>query len=148
MTPKSLSVDSVMLLCIGNICRSPMAEALLRHRCPGLRVSSAGLAALIGRPADALACEVASAHGLDLSGHVARPIQPDALAASELVLTMSEAQTRELLRRYPFMRGRVYRVGHWTDQDVADPYMRPRAAFEEAFEVIEAGLDSWLKHLV
>lgn len=142
-----LSVKSAMVLCIGNICRSPMAEALLRQRCPDMRVSSAGLAALIGQAADPLACAVARDHGLDLGGHVARPIQPDVLAASELVLTMSQGQTQELLRRFPAMRGRVYRIGHWTGQDVADPYTLPRPAFEAAFDAIESGLDSWLTRL-
>lgn len=139
-----IAVRSVMVICIGNICRSPMAEALLRSRQPGIQVSSAGLGALIGMPADPLACAVCADHGLDLSAHIARPILRDALMASDLVLTMSDGQTRELTQRYPMMRGRVYRIGHWEGVDVADPYRMPRPAFEAAYDLIDVGVASWL----
>lgn len=142
-----LAVRSVMVVCIGNICRSPMGEALLRARQPALQVRSAGLGALIGHPADPLACAVCADHGLDLSSHIARPLLRDELLASDLVLTMSQGQTQELTQRYPMMRGRVYRIGHWQDVDVADPYKMPKAAFEAAYDLIETGVASWLTRL-
>ena len=63
--------DKVLVVCIGNICRSPTAEYLLRHRL-GARatmIESAGLAALAGNPVDPVAGELLAQHGIDASAH-------------------------------------------------------------------------------
>lgn len=142
-----LEVRSILVICIGNICRSPMAEAMLQARCPGLKVTSAGLSPLIGNGADPLSVAVCADHGLDLSRHIARPIHVNELMASDLVLTMSTAQTQDLTQRFPFMRGRTYRIGHWTGQDVPDPYRQPRPAFESSYDLIDAGVAAWLSRI-
>lgn len=59
----------ILVVCVGNICRSPTGERLLRERLPGRQVSSAGVSALVDKPADKVASEVAQLHGLSLEGH-------------------------------------------------------------------------------
>ena len=60
-------MQNILVLCIGNICRSPIAEALLRQQFPDKTISSAGLGALVGYPADPLSIEVSAEQGVDLS---------------------------------------------------------------------------------
>ena len=61
--------DSILVVCTGNICRSPIAERFLRHALPGMKIDSAGTGALIGHEADESAVKIAALHGLSLDGH-------------------------------------------------------------------------------
>lgn len=121
-----------------------MAAALLSDRLArrGLRstVESAGLHALVGRPAEPLAQELLRERGLDLSGHRARQLTPELLRGFELVLVMEERHERAVHQLVPASRGRVHRIGRFGGFDVPDPYGRPRTAFERALALIEEGL--------
>jgi protein-tyrosine-phosphatase len=84
----------VLFVCTGNICRSPLAEVLLRadlarRGVEGVEVTSAGTGAWDGAPASEGAYLVALEHGLDLSGHQARPLTRKLVKQSDLILTMS-----------------------------------------------------------
>jgi protein-tyrosine phosphatase len=137
-------LEHVLIVCVGNICRSPMAEGLLRSRLPDrARVASAGLAALEGRGADPLAVEVMARRGIDIAAHRARQLTPELLAGAELVLVMEDSQRRRIEQLAPSSRGRVHRIGKFRSFDVADPYRKPRAEFERALDLIERGLDDF-----
>lgn len=120
-----------------------MAEGLLRARLCGRRnrVESAGLAALEGRPADPIAVQLLSERGIDISGHRARQLTPELLADFELVLVMEEEHRRRIEELSRAARGRVHRIGKFGDFDVADPFGKPRAAFERTLSLIERGLE-------
>jgi protein-tyrosine phosphatase len=122
-----------------------MAEVLLaaRLRARGFPavVESAGIAALVGRPADPIAQALVAERGLDLSGHRARQLTPELIHGFELVLVMEAAHQREVESIDPSARGRVHRIGRGGGFDVPDPYKRPRAAFEAALTLIERGID-------
>ncbi|HEY6005544.1 MAG TPA: low molecular weight protein-tyrosine-phosphatase [Anaeromyxobacter sp.] len=131
------------MVCTGNICRSPMAEALLRARFERRgrgAVESAGLGAVEGRPADPVAVELLAARGLDLSGHRARRVTPEMLSRFDLVLVMDSEQHRSLMALAPSYRGRIRRLGGFSNFDVPDPYREPRLAFERSLALIERGL--------
>ena len=141
--------DSILFVCTGNICRSPMAEAVLRDSLGdgGKRVASAGIAALAGRPADPLAQEVMQAHGHDISEHRGRQLNAALLSADDLVL--DESHRRWIFANFPQFRGRVHKLGKWRDErDVADPYQLPREAFDQAYLDIAECLADWTPHLL
>jgi protein-tyrosine phosphatase len=136
--------DSVLMVCVGNICRSPMAEGLLRARLVVRgrgRVASAGLAALEGRGADPMAVELMAARGIDISTHRARQLTPELIAAADLVLVMEEGHRRQIETLAPSARGRVHRIGKFGKYDVADPFGKSREAFASALSLIERGLE-------
>ncbi len=123
-----------------------MAEALLRERFAARArgtVESAGITALVGRPADPLAVELLAERGIDVSGHRARQLTPEMIASADLVLVMEAAQQQEIERLSKAARGRVHRLGRFGGFDVEDPYRFPRAAFERALRQIERGLDDF-----
>jgi len=137
----------IMVLCIGNICRSPYAAALLDRNLLGVDVRSAGLQAMIDHPADPLVQELAAEQGMDLSAHRGRQLLAQDLVEASVVLVMSQAQQREVVTRFPFARGRVYRLGEWIQQDIPDPYRQHREFHVAVQQLIQQGVESWLPRL-
>ena len=145
-------IQNILILCIGNICRSPLAEALFIARfkqegLSNLAVSSAGLAALVKRPADAVGQALLLQKGIDISGHRARQVSSEILFESDLVLTMSTDQQKQVELNYPGTCGRVHRLGKWGGYDVPDPFQRPQQVFEQAVAMIDQGVDEWYRKL-
>ena len=147
----SYMIQSVLIVCIGNICRSPIGEALLASKLqsdyPSVSVSSAGLGAMVGKPADSFAKTLMQARNIDISAHRARQASSEILFASELILTMTIDQQQEIEQKYPGTRGRVHRLGKWGGYDVPDPYQRPTVIFEQALVLIDQGVDEWYRKL-
>lgn len=140
--------NRILVVCVGNICRSPMAAALLAHTLgPEKKVSSAGIGALVDEPADEKAALLMATRGLDVSAHRARQLDAHLLRSNDLVLVMERGHQAWIEERWPEARGRVYRWGHWSDFDVPDPYRKDEAAFREALDLIERGLAEWKERL-
>lgn len=143
-------MNTILLVCIGNICRSPVAEALLKRHFPDKDIHSAGISALVGRPAHATAQDIALAHGLNLASHRARQINEAMCTDADLILVMESGQQRELAARYPLARGKIRCLGETQGGglfEIADPYQRPREAFEQAHAAIQNGVDNWVQRI-
>ena len=139
---------NVMIVCVGNICRSPMGEVLLQHHCPQLNVFSSGIGALVGKSADPMACELMEQKGIDLSQHCAQQINTVLVSASDLILTMEKKHVDAIQAKFPEARGKVHLIGKWDDnKEVPDPYRKNDDAFISALALIEMGLDAWQKKL-
>jgi len=136
--------ERVLFVCVGNVCRSPMAEVMARAVFADLasppEVSSAGIAAPIGRPADPHSVDLMRARKLDLTQHAARQLTDDILRAHELVLVMEAWHVREVERLSPSARGKVFRIGHWGGFDIPDPHGRSREMFVEVVKLLDRGL--------
>lgn len=140
-------MKQILTVCTGNICRSPLAQVLLEKMLPGVTVSSAGLGALVGAGADPLAVEVAADQGLDLTAHRARQLAAWMCQQADLILVMEQSQKADLERQCPWVRGKVFRLGAWSAFDIADPYRRPREAFEAAYAGIAQGVTDWVPRI-
>ena len=139
---------NVLMVCTGNICRSPYAEYALAAKAPGVSVSSAGLSALVDEGADTTGVEVARERGVDMTPHVARQLNTAKVAGSDLVLVMDDEHLRRLLKRYPEARGKTFKLGKWLgDKNIVDPYLKPASFFALVYDEIDAAIETWLKHL-
>ena len=107
--------DSVLVVCAGNICRSPTAEYVLKSKLKGknVAVSSAGLTALEGKPADAQAKQIANSHNIDMSEHQGRQITSNLVANNSVILVMEQRHVNDLCARYPQARGKTFLLGKW-----------------------------------
>jgi protein-tyrosine phosphatase len=141
--------STFLMVCVGNICRSPMAEAVLSSRLRSLgrpgRVESAGISALVGEPADPIAAELMRERGLDISRHRARQLTPELLGDFDLVLVMEEGHRRAVEQLHPASRGRVQLLGRFGGFDIPDPYRGSRADFEKVLVLIDRGIGGYEK---
>ena len=137
-----------MIVCVGNICRSPMAEILLKQYKPNLNIFSSGLAALIGKPADPMSVDLMQQKGLNLEHHRAQQINRVLISSSDLILTMEKKHINAIQAQFPESRGKIHLIGKWdNNQEIPDPYKKSQNAFLLALSLIEAGLKNWQEKL-
>jgi len=143
----------ILFVCTGNLCRSPMAEGLLRQKLAqrGLdsryHVASVGTWGVDGRPASENAVAVMAERGIDISGHRARTVTGSDVAEADLILAMSSEHQQLLENTWPQYRWKIYRLSEMTGKrrDIADPYGGPireyRASADIIAEYIDQGFD-------
>ncbi|KAG1707511.1 putative polysaccharide export protein wza [Nymphon striatum] len=127
---------------------NPMGEVFLKNIQPELNVFSSGVGALVGKPADPMACELMLERDIDLGSHCAQQINSVLVSASDLILTMEQRHISAIQSQFPESRGKVHLIGKWSDnQEVPDPYKKDKDAFVSALTIIESGLTKWQQKL-
>ncbi|PSW03853.1 protein tyrosine phosphatase [Photobacterium lipolyticum] len=140
--------NKILVVCVGNICRSPSGEYLLKKALPNKEIASAGVGALVGKPADKMASMVASEHGVSLEGHVAQQLNSDLCRDYDLILVMEKGHIEAVTNIAPEARGKTMLFGQWIGQkDIPDPYRQSKEAFDHAYGLIEQAADAWAKKL-
>ncbi|KEY57835.1 protein-tyrosine-phosphatase [Serratia sp. DD3] len=140
--------SSILVVCIGNICRSPTGERLLQRALPDKKIDSAGLSALVGKPADASAIEVANQHGLSLIGHQGKQLTAAMCRQYDLILVMEKKHIEAVCRLAPEVRGKTMLFGHWLAQsEISDPYRKSREAFEFVYHLLNDSAQKWVQAL-
>ena len=142
--------DSVLVVCAGNICRSPTGEYLLKAKLEGknITVSSAGLTALEGKGADPTAKKIAQAHGINMDAHQGRQLTSALVAQNSVILVMEQRHLNDVHARYPEARGKTFLLGKWIDNtEIPDPYRQSQEAFEHVYALIDSACSAWQKYL-
>lgn len=143
-----MNISSILCVCTGNICRSPLAERLLAAALPHVNVASAGIGALQGSPMDPAAAAIAQREGLPAHDHAGRQLTQAMVAEHELVLVMEADQKRWIESRYPESRGRVFMFSQWEGgDDIADPYRCSEGVFETVYAQLQACAEEWRQRL-
>ncbi len=146
-----MSFNTILVVCVGNICRSPIAAAILTDHYPQKHIDSAGLSAVVGNHADPKALDVMTASSAvihsNMNDHIAKQITESLVVKADLILTMSTSQSKWIEDQWPHCRGKTFRIGHWIDKDIADPYGYDESAFETAKQDIIDSLDPWFNKI-
>jgi protein-tyrosine phosphatase len=144
-----MTFQKLLVVCIGNICRSPMVEYLLKREFPALEVSSAGIHAMVGYPADDKAIHSMMQQHIctDISSHIAKQLNESMLKQADLVLVMTASQQQFIEKTWAFSKGKVFRLGHWRNKDILDPYQKDQDFFNATCSMIKDCLTDWYEYL-
>ena len=142
-----MQIQNILVVCIGNICRSPMAEYLLKQQYPNLHIESAGISGLTGHAADPKAMLCMQRLGIDMQPHIAKKLNSELIKKADLILVMSQNQQKHIEQTWPFAKGKIFRLGHWQSKNVADPYRHDQSVFDETCQLIQQYAADWKKHI-
>ncbi|HFZ8994100.1 TPA: protein tyrosine phosphatase [Citrobacter freundii] len=140
--------NSILVVCTGNICRSPIGERFLRRALPGKKIDSAGTGALIKHSADLSAVKISSQYGLSLAGHQGQQFTSSLGREYDLILAMEKFHIEQISRIAPEARGKTMLFGHWINQqEIPDPYQKSDEAFASVYRLIEQAGQCWVEKL-
>lgn len=157
--PAPLKTFEILLVCTGNICRSPMAEGLLKHLLPAslkqkVRVTSAGTHALHGNQPTPNAVQVMAREGIDIRAHRARPVSREMIGDADLTLAMEMGQVKALRNLLLWKKDRVKLLSAFNSEndpqdapEIEDPYGGALPEYEACFRILRPcidGLIDWL----
>lgn len=147
-------VGKILVLCKGNICRSPFAAELLRQRVHemglNVQVASAGIEAASNQGAYPLAKRMAPQHGVSLSAHRTTPLSESMVLESDLILVMETCQARSIRKHFPASVGKLFLLGQFdqeVDYEIPDPYGGTPEMFTQCYGRIAKACDQLLGFL-
>jgi len=145
---------TILFVCTGNTCRSPMAEYLFRARLgpeSDWRAESAGVAAVAGRSASPEAVEALRERGIDLTPHRSRPLTQALAESAALIIAMTEGHAQEIRDRFPAVRDRVRLLTSFgvvpQEPDIPDPIGQSLFTYRHVRDQIESALADLILYL-
>ena len=152
-------MKKVLVVCTGNVCRSPMAKALIRKEIAerGLDdevfVDSAGTYAMVGHPASQGSVNAMARRGLDINDHVAKQLTPVLVEEADAIIVMEERHRRSIFVTWPkaVMKTLLLSELSGGHEDVEDPYGGEQWEYDQTADLIENyvknGMPELLKRL-
>ncbi len=151
-------MPSVLFICTGNICRSSLAEGLLRHYAKDkVRASSAGVEGYhIGEPPDPRTRHMAKSHGISLEGQKAQKVSVRLIESSDYIFAMDSSHLNRLLKLYPEQAHKIHLLLDFVDmefdgvqtQDVLDPYYGEEGDFRAVHVTLDKAIQKLLSQIL
>src|SRR5450755_2299294 len=149
-------MKTILFICTGNVCRSPMAEALFRHAARGrgeFRVVSAGIGALDGQPPTPHSVRAMRELGVDISNQRSRMLTAELVRSADIILGMTHGHVDTVALLYPPVAEKTFLLREFDEtlepyeKDISDPIGSPYEIYEECRDQIEQGIASLLKFM-
>jgi protein-tyrosine-phosphatase len=152
-------MKNVLVVCTGNVCRSPMVKALLRREMAArgldneVFVDSAGTYAMVGHPASQGSVNAMAERGLDINDHRAKQLTADLVEQADVIIVMEERHRRSIFVTWPRAVRKTLLLSELSGghDDVEDPYGGEQWEYDQTADLIEeyvrAGIPELLKRL-
>ncbi|MBN2143747.1 MAG: low molecular weight protein arginine phosphatase [Candidatus Aureabacteria bacterium] len=142
-------MKTILFVCTGNTCRSPMAQCYFDHLTRGknIRTFSAGTASLNGFPASSLASRIMARYQLDLSSHKTRKVEKELLDQSDMIIVMTEFHRDYLLREWPETGNKIFLLREFDKNplqgrmDIDDPMGGSEDFYQQVFDLMKEPLE-------
>lgn len=135
---------NILVVCMGNICRSPTGERLMQVHFPDKTIHSAGIIAKNDMPAYESAIRIAEQRNLSLQNHQSRRLTNEMCKKADLILVMEHAHIDKLHQQFPETRGKVMLFGQWLNKtEIPDPHKRSDEMFEHVYQLMEKAAIAW-----
>lgn len=143
-----IAIDSILVICVGNLCRSPVAGGFLHQLLPEKKISSAGLKANPRLNRDAVTLDVATDLGLDLSNHTPRKLSAGLIEEHDLILVMEKFHQKAVLEKAPTAAGKMFLMGHWSAmREITDPFRQSIDLYQLVFSQLRHDAGQWAAKL-
>jgi len=155
---------NILFVCTGNTCRSSMAEGIFKKKLKNIsekhmKVSSAGISAIEGQPANEKSIKVLETKGIDISPHRAKQLTSDMISQSDLILTMTEEHKKIIKTYFPNSINKIFTLKEYAQKinnekisrnnlDIDDPYGMDYNMYNQSMEEIETQIDKIVNKLV
>jgi len=136
----------ILVVCVGNICRSPVGAEILRRRLPRQNIHSAGLCALVGHSVHPSALQVASQYGIVIEHHYAQQVTRALCHQADLILVMETSHIPLLVNIAIEARGKIMLFGGWhKNKNIPDPIGYDEPMFNTMFHHLLEAADGWVR---
>lgn len=136
--------NNILVVCMGNICRSPTGERMMQSRFPSKIIHSAGIIAKNDMPAFESSIRIAQQHNLSLESHQSRRLTSELCKQADLILVMENMHIERVHQQFPETRGKVMLFGQWLNKtEIPDPHKRSDEMFEHVYQLMEKAVIAW-----